>query len=127
MSQTLYQIIGFAEERFTGTEPGTFVDIVVPAMMNPYVTRSDASVFRVLAQLKPGVAIEPVRAKMQASTSRQVFDFRRIGHLEWSDLFSLGRSMIRGMQVNARFGTFQGHRHTETNPSWPQSGIVYKQ
>jgi len=37
-------------------------------MMNPYVTRSDASVFRVFAHLKPGVAVEPVRAKLQANS-----------------------------------------------------------
>ncbi|HEY6945640.1 MAG TPA: ABC transporter permease, partial [Candidatus Acidoferrum sp.] len=67
MGETLFQIIGVAEKPFTGTEPGTFIDIFVPAMMNPYVTRSDASVFRVFAQLKPGVAVEPVRAKLQAN------------------------------------------------------------
>lgn len=65
MGETLYQIVGVAEKQFTGTEPGTFVDIFVPAMMHPYVTRSDASVFRVFAQLKPGVAVEPLRAMLQ--------------------------------------------------------------
>ncbi|HKW32029.1 MAG TPA: ABC transporter permease [Candidatus Acidoferrum sp.] len=68
MGETLYQIIGVADKQFTGTEPGTFVDIFVPAMMHPYVTRPDASVFRVFAQLKPGVVIEPVRAKLQANS-----------------------------------------------------------
>lgn len=67
MGATLYQIIGVVEKPFTGTEPGTFVDIFVPAMMNPYVMRSDASVFRVFVQLKPGVAVEPVRAQLQAN------------------------------------------------------------
>ena len=67
MNETLYQIIGVVEKPFTGTEPGTFVDIFVPAMMHPYVTRSDASVFRVFAQLKPGVPVEPVRAMLQAN------------------------------------------------------------
>lgn len=65
MGETLYQIIGVAEKPFTGTEPGTMIDIFVPAMMNPYVTRSDASVFRVFAHLKPGVAVAPVREKLQ--------------------------------------------------------------
>jgi putative ABC transport system permease protein len=67
MNETLYQVIGVVEKSFTGTEPGTFVDIFVPAMMHPYVTRSDASVFRVFAQLKPGVPVEPVRAMLQAN------------------------------------------------------------
>lgn len=67
MGHKLYEIIGVAEKRFTGIEPGTFVDIFVPAVMNPYVTRSDASVFRVFAQLNPGAPVEPVRAKLQAN------------------------------------------------------------
>jgi len=68
MGETRYEIIGVAEKRFAGTEPGTFVDIFVPAMMNPYVMRSDASVFRMFAQLKQGVAVEPVRAMLQANS-----------------------------------------------------------
>jgi len=62
----LYQIIGVAGPRFTGTEPGTVIDIFVPTMMNPWVNRSDASWFRPLAVLKPGVAVEPLRAKLHA-------------------------------------------------------------
>ena len=54
----LLEIIGVGPERFTGTEPGTVIDVFVPTMMNPYVGRSDASWFRVLALLKPGVAVE---------------------------------------------------------------------
>jgi putative ABC transport system permease protein len=68
--KTLYQIVGVAEETFTGTEPGAMVDIFVPAMMNPYVARSDALVFRVFAELKPDAKVEPIRAKLQA-TSRE--------------------------------------------------------
>ena len=40
-----------------------------------------------------------------------------IGHLELHDLLSLGRSVILGMQVNVRLGTFHGLRYWETNPS----------
>ena len=49
------------------------------------------------------------------------------GVQEGYDLFSLVGSMIRGMLRNARLGTFHGLRYTETNPSQPQSGIVYIQ
>ena len=66
LAETLYQIIGVVERPFTGTEPGTMTDIFVPAMMHPYVTRSDASVFRVFAALKPGAAVEWVRERVQA-------------------------------------------------------------
>lgn len=75
MGEKLYEIIGVAEKHFTGTEPGTFVDIFFPAMMNPYVMCSDASVFRVFAQLKPGVLVEPVRAMLQ--TNARAFEEER--------------------------------------------------
>jgi putative ABC transport system permease protein len=61
-----YQIIGVAPEPFTGTEPGTAVDVFVPAMMHPGVPRDDWIWFRTLARLKQGVAVEPVRAKLDA-------------------------------------------------------------
>lgn len=64
----LYQIVGVVEEPFTGTEPGTMTDIFVPTMMDPYVTRLDASVARVFALLKPGITIEPLRQKLQANS-----------------------------------------------------------
>ena len=68
MGEHLYQIVGVAEEPFTGTEPGTMTDIFVPTMMDPYVTRFDASVARAFALLKPGIPIEPLRQKLQANS-----------------------------------------------------------
>ncbi|MGO9271025.1 MAG: ADOP family duplicated permease [Terriglobia bacterium] len=62
----LYQIVGIGPERFTGTEPGTIIDIFLPTMMNPGVTHSDWSWFRTLVKLKPGVAAEPVRERLTA-------------------------------------------------------------
>jgi predicted permease len=67
MDKDLYEIVGVAEGPFTGTEPGTVTGIFVPTMMNPRVTRSDATWIRVFAQLKPGGAIQPVRDRMQAT------------------------------------------------------------
>jgi predicted permease len=60
----LYEVVGVAPRGFTGTEPGTFIDVFVPTMMNPYVTRSDASWFRPFAVVQPGIAIEPLRARL---------------------------------------------------------------
>jgi predicted permease len=74
----LYEIVGVTAKPFTGTEPGTMIDIFVPIMMNPAVTRSDAAWFRTLVQLKPGVAVEPVRAKLHA-TSRAFEEERAKG------------------------------------------------
>jgi predicted permease len=64
----LFEIAGIGPENFGGTEPGIAVDIFTPTMMNPLVVRSDASWFRVFAVLKPGVALEPLRAELHAMT-----------------------------------------------------------
>jgi predicted permease len=66
MGDYVYEIIGVAAAPFTGTEPGTFTDIFVPTMMHPGVTHSDWTWFRTMAHLKPGVAVESVRARLQA-------------------------------------------------------------
>ena len=56
MGRDTYEIVGVVEPRFTGVEPGTFIDIFVPTMMAPPVTRDDATWFRTWLCLKPGVA-----------------------------------------------------------------------
>jgi predicted permease len=65
----LYQIVGVAEERFTGTETGTMIDVFVPmAMKNPRTLASSNNFWlRTLVQLKPGVATEPVRDRLRAT------------------------------------------------------------
>jgi predicted permease len=62
----LYEIIGVGPERFTGTEPGTVIDIFIPTMMHPAVRAPDWTWMRTLARVKPGVAMEPLRAKLSA-------------------------------------------------------------
>ena len=66
MGNELYEIIGVAAGRFTGTETGTVTDIFVPTMMHAGVNRSNWSWFRTWARLKPGVAVEPVRDRLRA-------------------------------------------------------------
>ena len=66
MGNDLYEIVGVAPEPFTGTEPGTVTDIFLPTMMHPAVERSDWTWHRTLARLKPGVAVESVRQKLDA-------------------------------------------------------------
>jgi putative ABC transport system permease protein len=68
MGNELYQIAGVAEAPFTGTEPGTMVDIFVPTMMHPGVTRKDWTWHRTLAVVKPGVAFEPMAQKLTATS-----------------------------------------------------------
>src|SRR5580704_12223591 len=66
LGSRVFQIIGVAQQNFTGTEPGTIVDIFLPAMMNRHVTRADSTWHRTLAVLKPDVAIEPFRERLDA-------------------------------------------------------------
>ena len=63
---SLYEVVGVAPEPFTGTEPGTVVDLFVPTMMNPAVVRDDSTWFRTLLRLNPGVSAEVVRQKLDA-------------------------------------------------------------
>jgi predicted permease len=64
MGNDLYEIVGVGPEGFTGTEPGTAIDIFLPTIMNPGVTHSDWSWFRTFAKLRPSVAAEPVRERL---------------------------------------------------------------
>lgn len=78
MGDTLYEIVGIIEEPFTGTETGTVTDIFLPTMMHAGVVRDDWTWLRTLALLKRGVAVEPVRAKLHA-TSRAFEEERAKG------------------------------------------------
>jgi putative ABC transport system permease protein len=66
MGDDLYEIVGVAPERFTGTEPGTMIDVFLPTMMHPAVTHPDETWMRTLARVRPGAAFEPLRAKLDA-------------------------------------------------------------
>ena len=67
MGNTLYEIVGVTEEPFTGTEPGTIIDVFLPTMMNRSVTRDDSTWHRIFVLLKPGIPLEPLRAKLSAN------------------------------------------------------------
>jgi predicted permease len=62
----IFQIVGVCEQKFTGTEPGTFIDIFVPATMNHWVNDPNSTWIRTLVILRPGVAAEPLRQKLAA-------------------------------------------------------------
>jgi predicted permease len=78
MGNEIYEIAGVAEAPFTGTEPGTMVDIFVPTMMHPGVAHKDWTWHRTLAVVKPGAALEPMRQKLEA-TSRAFEEERAKG------------------------------------------------
>jgi predicted permease len=80
MGNELYQIVGVAEEPFTGTTPGTIIDIFLPTMMHAGVVRKDSTWHRTFAMVKPGAALEVMRQKLEA-TSRAFEEERAKGFL----------------------------------------------
>jgi predicted permease len=69
MGTGLYQIVGVAEERFTGTETGTVTDLFVPMAMKDPRTLASSNNFwlRTLVMLKPGVEERPVYQRLNAA------------------------------------------------------------
>ena len=79
----VYEIVGIAPRPFTGTETGTVTDIFLPTMMHPGAVHDDWTWMRTLASLNPGVAVEPVRAKLNATS--YAFEANRMkGLVRWS-------------------------------------------
>ncbi|HUJ23835.1 MAG TPA: ABC transporter permease, partial [Bryobacteraceae bacterium] len=66
LGNNIFQIIGVCQSPFSGTEPGTMTDIFLPTMMHPAAVRRDSTWHRTFAVLNLGVAIEPLRAKLDA-------------------------------------------------------------
>jgi predicted permease len=67
MGQDLYEIVGVVEERFSGTEPGTLVDLFVPAMMKARVINQPYSWWlRSFVRPAPGVSAKQVSDILQA-------------------------------------------------------------
>jgi putative ABC transport system permease protein len=76
LGDQLFEIVGVGPETFTGTEPGTVTEIFLPTMMHRWVTRPGADWHRALAIVRPDVAIEPLRAKLEAVSEH--FDAERL-------------------------------------------------
>ena len=67
VGNTVYEIVGVCGKGFTGTEPGTMTDIFVPTMMRTAsIHNGNAFWLRTFVRVRPGVALEPLRAKLQA-------------------------------------------------------------
>ncbi|HYP14565.1 MAG TPA: ABC transporter permease [Bryobacteraceae bacterium] len=67
LGNAVYEIIGVVGEGFTGTQPGTFVDIFVPTMMNtPSIGSVNAFWIRTFVRPQPGTRPEPLAANMNA-------------------------------------------------------------
>ena len=68
LGSTLYEIVGVAPESFSGTEPGTMIDIFITTMMHAAVKRPDSTWIRTLVRLKPGAAPGRIREKLNATS-----------------------------------------------------------
>jgi putative ABC transport system permease protein len=60
------EIVGVAEQRFAGTEPGTVTDIFLPTMINAGVNHPAWTWFRTFALLRANVAVAPVQERLRA-------------------------------------------------------------
>jgi predicted permease len=69
LGDTLFEIVGVAQDGFTGTETGFATDVFVPmAMKNPRILASFNNFWlRTLLLFKPGIAPEPVQEKLRAT------------------------------------------------------------
>jgi predicted permease len=83
MDDRVFEIAGVAAAEFTGTEPGTVTDVFLPTMMHPAVVRDDSTWMRTMARVKPGVVLEPLRARLDA-TSRAFEEQRARGFVGMS-------------------------------------------
>jgi putative ABC transport system permease protein len=70
MGTDLYEIVGVADPRFTGTEPGSITDVFVPTMMNAKAIDNPTwGWVRIWVQLKPGARPDVVRQKLRAAVA----------------------------------------------------------
>jgi len=68
LGDRLFEIVGVGPEGFNGTETGTVTDIFVPVMMHGGVLKDDWTWHRTLARVAPGVALPPLRARLDVTS-----------------------------------------------------------
>ncbi|HTB13965.1 MAG TPA: ADOP family duplicated permease [Bryobacteraceae bacterium] len=98
LADRIYEIVGVANAGFTGTEPGTAVDIFMPAAMH-WGVGHEWSVFRAFAQLEPGMEAGPVRDRLDAALGALNSERRRNRQVLTMEPAAAGAS---GLQRNYR-------------------------
>lgn len=76
MGGHLYEIVGVAEQGFTGTEPGTMTDVFIPTMMNAEaIDNPNWGWFRTWVHFPPNAPKEQIRQTLQSviSSSRREY------------------------------------------------------
>jgi putative ABC transport system permease protein len=109
MDERIYEIVGVGPENFTGTETGIVTGIFVPTMMNRAATAPDATWHRTLAIVKPGVAIEPLRQKLSA-TSR-AFEEERLKGIPGITRESIDRFLDQKLMLDPAAAGASGLQH----------------
>jgi putative ABC transport system permease protein len=61
----LYQIVGVSEPAFTGTEPGTIIEVFLPAAINEEAKDPGSSWMRIYAIVPPGTPTGPLASQLQ--------------------------------------------------------------
>jgi predicted permease len=97
MGDDLYEIVGVVAGPFTGTEPGTMTDVFAPAMMNPFVARDDSSWCRTFALVNPGIPLEALRQKLDATS--QAFEAERLGRIRGVGPATLARMLYAALRM----------------------------
>jgi predicted permease len=109
MDERIYEIVGVGPESFTGTETGIVTGIFVPTMMNRAATAPDATWHRTLAIVKPGIAIEPLRQKL-AATSR-AFEEERLKGIAGISRESIDRFLDQKLMLDPAAAGASGLQH----------------
>lgn len=78
IGDSVYEIVGVVQEPFTGTSPGAVTDIFLPVMMSGKTERDDQTWLRTIARVKPGAAIGPLQARLNAIS--HAFEEERAKH-----------------------------------------------
>ncbi len=102
MDRTIYQVVGVSAKSFTGTEPGTVTGIFVPTMMHPAVTHDDWTWHRTLARVNPGVALEPLRARLDATSV--AFERERAQHFSGMSKENIDRYLAQAVALEPAGG-----------------------
>src|SRR5262249_12507424 len=68
LGERAFQIVGVVDGPFTGTVPGTVVDLFLPTMMNSRAAHDDMTWIRIIARINPGVSPERIRARLDATS-----------------------------------------------------------
>ena len=113
MGLNLYQIVGVVGKGFTGTEPGTMVDVFLPAMMKGEVIHQPYSWWlRAFVRVPPGLAVQTVRDRLdipfrafqdeRIKTFTGISEQRRMQVLGEKVVLVPAAAGISGMQKNYR-------------------------